>query len=330
MKRDKKRRKVFIFVSFLISMVALSLYASALATPGWFEADCIKTDIEGSTCNIHMGLWDGKLEKTQFSSSSDDLKIVCVEGECMWSCGIAKKDREAQFAAVKDGRASDFDTATRCDDSSSVAKFFVKNAFSPLFSAEDILHSVGAKSLPVLEVAKSFNIEEDIRAGTDETAEPTDPTDISTVTSMVQEHPEFMDQGLWLATIVCLCFAMLWAIVGALFAVINTATTPVEWITGVGGLYVWNILAVIFNVICVSCWAAQFHLHLVSNVLLYDSDANWTTEGMEKFGYSYWLVVVAIFIHIANIIIIYTGTYEPKKKQQLEAPDTKAGNIMLY
>lgn len=151
------------------------------------------------------------------------------------------------------------------------------------------------------------------------------------VTEMVlNEQPVFMDQGLWLATIVCLCFAMLWAIVGALFAVINTATTPVEWITGVGGLYVWNILAVIFNVVSVSCWAAQFHLHLVSNVLLYDADANWTTEGQEKFGYSYWLVVVAIFIHIANIIIIYTGTSEPKQKQQLEAPDTKAGNIMLY
>lgn len=42
------------------------------------------------------------------------------------------------------------------------------------------------------------------------------------------------------------------------------------------------------------------------------------------------LVVVAIFVHVANIAIIAIGTYEPKKKTQLEAPESKGGNIMLY
>lgn len=42
------------------------------------------------------------------------------------------------------------------------------------------------------------------------------------------------------------------------------------------------------------------------------------------------LVVVAIFVHVANIVIIAIGTWEPKKKGHLQAPETKGGNIMLY
>lgn len=141
---------------------------------------------------------------------------------------------------------------------------------------------------------------------------------------------DLMDYGLWVGTIVCLSLGLLMAVVGALFAVINTATTPVEAITGVPGLYLWNGLAALFDMICVILWAVQFHTHLSKNVLLYDRDNGWTTEGLEVFGYSFWLVVVAIFVHVANIAIIFIGTYEPKVKEQMEPPESKSGNIMLY
>ncbi|XP_042217139.1 clarin-3-like [Homarus americanus] len=144
------------------------------------------------------------------------------------------------------------------------------------------------------------------------------------------DHAEFMDYGLWVGTVACLGLGMVFAVVGALFAVINTATTPVEAITGVPGLYLWNALAALFNLICVILWAVQFHKHLTNNVLLYDAADGWTTAGQESFGYSYWLVVVAIFVHVVNIGIIYMGTYDPKVKEQLQAPDPKGGNIMLY
>ncbi|ROT77329.1 hypothetical protein C7M84_004030 [Penaeus vannamei] len=86
----------------------------------------------------------------------------------------------------------------------------------------------------------------------------------------------------------------------------------------------------LFNLVCVICWAVQFHAHLTKNVLLYDKDNGWTTEGNEVFGYSFWLVVVAIFVHVANILIIFFGTYEPKVKEQMKAPESKSGTIMLY
>lgn len=144
------------------------------------------------------------------------------------------------------------------------------------------------------------------------------------------EDPEFMSYGLWVGTISCLVIGMVFAVVGALFAVINTATTPVETITGVPGLYIWNSMAALFNLICVILWAVQFHQHLSKNVLLYDADNGWTTEGMEVFGYSFWLVVVAIIVHVANIVIIFVGTYERKIKEQVEKPEEKSVNLMLY
>ncbi|KAK7080840.1 hypothetical protein SK128_020131 [Halocaridina rubra] len=148
--------------------------------------------------------------------------------------------------------------------------------------------------------------------------------------SVDPQEPEFMSYGLWAGTIACLVIAMVFAVVGALFAVINTATTPVEAITGVPGLYLWNGMAALFSLICVILWGVQFSLHLTSNVLLYDAPNGWTTKNMEVLGYSYWLVVVAIVVHIANIVIIYVGTYERKVKEQIERPEDKTRNIMLY
>ncbi|KAL7635423.1 UNVERIFIED_CONTAM: hypothetical protein RMT77_014492 [Armadillidium vulgare] len=141
---------------------------------------------------------------------------------------------------------------------------------------------------------------------------------------------EVMSYELWVATISLLCGALLFAVVGSIFAVINTATTPIEVITGVPGLYIWNGCAAVLGLACVTCWGVQYTLYLTSNVLVEDSVQGWTTKGKQHLGYSYWLVVVAVVIHIANCILIAIGTYERKEKTQYEAPDTKPGNIMLY
>ena len=52
-----------------------------------------------------------------------------------------------------------------------------------------------------------------------------------------------MSYGLWLSTIVMLGAAIAFTLVAAMFAILNTATTPVETVFGVLGLYVWNGIA---------------------------------------------------------------------------------------
>jgi len=59
----------------------------------------------------------------------------------------------------------------------------------------------------------------------------------------MREDPNYMSNGLWIATIGCVCLAILFAVFAAVFALVNTATTPVEAITGIPGLYLWNICA---------------------------------------------------------------------------------------
>lgn len=75
---------------------------------------------------------------------------------------------------------------------------------------------------------------------------------------------EFLLYGLWVATIACLAGALLFAGLSAVFAVVNTATTPIGTATGVPGLYLWNSLA---SKCTRTCWReAECSVHLITFV----------------------------------------------------------------
>lgn len=139
-----------------------------------------------------------------------------------------------------------------------------------------------------------------------------------------------LSQGLWAGTIGCLAGGLLFSAVGAVFAIINTATSPVEAITGIPGLYIWNAVAALCELIAVILWSVQHSTRLNHNVLLIDSKQGWTTEGNEKLGFSFWLMVVAIVAHIGNCCLIKIGTHEPKAKEKIQEPDKATNDILLY
>ena len=56
--------------------------------------------------------------------------------------------------------------------------------------------------------------------------------------------------GLWVATIVMICMAIAWGLVAMGFAVLNASTKPIETITGPVGLYLWNLLASKYLLLC--------------------------------------------------------------------------------
>ncbi|PSN38040.1 hypothetical protein C0J52_21397 [Blattella germanica] len=154
-----------------------------------------------------------------------------------------------------------------------------------------------------------------------------------TVLELVRTDREFLLYGLWVATVACLAGGLLFAGLSAVFAVINTATTPIGAVTGVPGLYLWNSLAAFCNICAVSLWAVQFHQKLTHNVMSRDDrDNNWTSENMATFGYSFWFVVVALIVHFINITAIYIGTREKrdKKSPQPMMEEKSNGAIMLY
>lgn len=59
----------------------------------------------------------------------------------------------------------------------------------------------------------------------------------------MSRNPNLMEFSLWLLTILGVSIAMIFGLVGAIFSIINTVMTPIETITGIHGLYLWNGLA---------------------------------------------------------------------------------------
>ncbi|OXA45697.1 uncharacterized protein LOC110856860 [Folsomia candida] len=160
------------------------------------------------------------------------------------------------------------------------------------------------------------------------------PSDINVI-EMLNSDSHFMSYGLWVTTIGCVCMAILFAVFSAVFALINTATTPVEAITGIPGLYLWNACALASNLGTLISWGIQYHLKLRHNILpLEDRKNNWTSEGLAVLGYSFWFVVGAAIIHILNLVLVFLGAHQNNSEiHRMHKPiqeEKTNGAIMLY
>ncbi|XP_023239742.1 clarin-3-like isoform X2 [Centruroides sculpturatus] len=155
----------------------------------------------------------------------------------------------------------------------------------------------------------------------------------NTVKTILKEDPPMIIYGLWLFTVLSVALSMLFGLVGAIFAVINSVTTPVELITGILGLYLWNGMGALFSLGAVISWILQFYLKLNKNVMTKEElKLKWNSDGRSSFGYSFILVIVALCLYVINIIIVTIIIKQPWK---IKVPKTKIqknpeGVIMLY
>nr|CAD7202623.1 unnamed protein product [Timema douglasi] len=155
----------------------------------------------------------------------------------------------------------------------------------------------------------------------------------NTILELLHSDKELLVYSVWVATIGCLAAGLLCAALAAIFAVTNTATTPIGAFTGVPGLYLWNALSMLFSGSAVGLWSAQFFKKLQQNVMSLEDRGNlWSSENMASLGYSFWFVVGCCVIHLMNIIVIYVGTSEPREKKgpQPILEEKSNGAIMLY
>lgn len=53
-------------------------------------------------------------------------------------------------------------------------------------------------------------------------------------------NPNLMTFGLWLFTVLSIAIAIIFGLVSSVFGIINTVMTPIEIITGIYGLFLWN------------------------------------------------------------------------------------------
>ncbi|KAF6209494.1 hypothetical protein GE061_015241 [Apolygus lucorum] len=146
-----------------------------------------------------------------------------------------------------------------------------------------------------------------------------------------QEMSALMVYSYWLGTVCCMAAGIVFSSVSAVLAVVNSATTPIWTITGVPGLYLWNIVSILFQGGAVALWATLYFRQLQFSIMT--SDDRWSTEGRAFFGLSFWLVVASIGVQIINVIFIYSATSDMRQKKKAAKPvieEKTNGAIMLY
>jgi len=146
------------------------------------------------------------------------------------------------------------------------------------------------------------------------------------------KNPNLMAFGLWFFTVLCVAIAMIFGLVSSVFAIINTVMTPIEVITGVQGLFLWNGLGGLFSTGACISWLLQYRNRLRRNVLTTDEQNDgWTSEGRAWLGYSYFFVIASLALYVFNILLVYLALRPSKSRPVRQTSDKNPeGVIMLY
>ncbi|XP_055585041.1 uncharacterized protein LOC129737899 [Uranotaenia lowii] len=137
----------------------------------------------------------------------------------------------------------------------------------------------------------------------------------------VESTDEFINAGLWLATVIFLGIATAFSGTSASFSIINVLFNPVEPIFSVFGLYIWNGIAIGATLLTMILWGALFEDSITTNISITDtltSEAPYSSEGLASLGYSYWILFMPLVFHGGNIGLLLWRQYEINK----EPPET--------
>lgn len=148
----------------------------------------------------------------------------------------------------------------------------------------------------------------------------------------LSRNPNLMAFGLWLFTVLCIAIAMVFGLVSSIFSIINTVMTPIEIITGIQGLFLWNGLAALFCTCAGISWLIEYRNSLRKNVLTDDEQNDgWTSDGRAWLGFSYFFVIIALGLYIFNILLVYMAIKPWKNRSPRTTTDKNPeGVIMLY
>ncbi|GAU91483.1 hypothetical protein RvY_03723 [Ramazzottius varieornatus] len=113
--------------------------------------------------------------------------------------------------------------------------------------------------------------------------------------------------SLWAATVFFVSAAIVCGIVSAIFSLLNTTYTPVAVINGIAGIYLWNSIGIFCSLLCIFMWIGLYYSTFQYNVLpaeLLYPIPKFSTCGLTELGYSFWLCLVALLLYATNIILL--------------------------
>lgn len=130
---------------------------------------------------------------------------------------------------------------------------------------------------------------------------------------------KFLSNGLWITTVIFLGFSCVLAVVTCFFSMLNIFWSPFRTLTSPFGLYIWNGIAAIFCILTMIFWISMHAIFTTNNIAITDTLTavnRYSSEGLARLGFSFWIVIVSILCHVANIGLIYYRSiillHEPK------------------
>ncbi|NXD11111.1 CLRN3 protein, partial [Nothocercus nigrocapillus] len=136
------------------------------------------------------------------------------------------------------------------------------------------------------------------------------------------------------AIIVLLVLALLSSLLSAGFTGMNVVSNPYQTFLGPIGVYTWNVINGILTLLVLILFAVNIESNGLSVELAEVCHAIPTTYMNSKnmYGYSYWIMLLIIFLNIATIIIIYFYDHARyyKKKEQERPIENAPKDVILF
>ncbi|NWS28121.1 CLRN3 protein, partial [Polioptila caerulea] len=128
-------------------------------------------------------------------------------------------------------------------------------------------------------------------------------------------------RGLNIATIVVLVLALLSSLLSSGFTCTNAVSNPYQTFLGPVGVYTWNSACGALILIAMILFPVNVQGNSLSEELARGCSTSLQTHlgSQHSYGYSYWIMLLILFLNIASLIIIYFydhARYSRKKEQE--------------
>ncbi|XP_027511143.1 clarin-3 [Corapipo altera] len=136
------------------------------------------------------------------------------------------------------------------------------------------------------------------------------------------------------AIIVILVLSLLTSLLSSGFTCTNAVSNPYQTFLGPIGVYTWNSICGILILIAMILFPVNVEAHSLSEELAHGCSTSLQRhiKSQHSYGYSYWIMLLVLFLNIASLIIIYFYDHArySKKKEQERPIENAPKDVILF
>ncbi|NWW65970.1 CLRN3 protein, partial [Ifrita kowaldi] len=141
-------------------------------------------------------------------------------------------------------------------------------------------------------------------------------------------------RSLNVAIIVLLVLALLSSLLSSGFTCTNAVSNPYQTFLGPVGVYTWNSVCGVLTLIAMILFPVNVQGNSLSEELARGCSTSLQTRlgSKHNYGYSYWIMLLILFLNIASLIIIYFYDHArySKKKEQERPIENAPKDVILF